>query len=68
MGDDDRAEVRQYVADLEELTAAMRHREKLDPGSPEWTEAVEAEERLIARIESWARRQKVSRANEGDPR
>jgi hypothetical protein len=46
----------------------MRHREKLDPGSPEWTEAVEAEERLIARIESWARRQKVSRANEGDPR
>jgi hypothetical protein len=65
---DDRAEVRQYVADLEELTAAMRRRENLDPGSPEWTEAVEAEERLIARIESWARRQNVPRANEGDPR
>jgi hypothetical protein len=68
MGDIERDELRQYVADLEELTATMRRRESLTRDSPEWKEAVEAEERLIARIEIWARRQNVPRANEGDPR
>jgi hypothetical protein len=66
MGESERDELRQYVADLAERTATMRHRESLPRESPEWTEAVEAEERLIARIESWARKQHVPPANEGD--
>jgi hypothetical protein len=64
MSDDDRDEVRQYVADLTELTATMRRREKLDRGSPEWKAAVEVEERLIARIQNWARRHEVPRQDE----
>jgi hypothetical protein len=64
MSDDDRDEVRQYVADLTELTATMRRREKLDRGSPEWKAAVELEERLIARIQNWARRHEVPRQDE----
>jgi hypothetical protein len=64
MSDDDRDEVRQYVADLTELTATMRRREKLDRGSPEWKAAVEVEERLIARIQDWARRHEVPRQDE----
>jgi hypothetical protein len=64
MSDDDRDEVRQYVADLTELTATMRRREKLDRGSPEWKAAVELEERLIARIQNWARRHEVPRQEE----
>jgi hypothetical protein len=64
MSDDDRDEVRQYVADLAELTAAMRRRENLDRGSPEWKAAVEVEERLIARIQNWAQRHEVPRQDE----
>jgi hypothetical protein len=64
MSDDDRDEVRQYVADLAELTATMRRRENLDRGSPEWKAAVEVEERLIARIHNWARRHEVPRQDE----
>jgi hypothetical protein len=64
MSDDDRDEMRQYVADLTELTATMRRREKLDRGSPEWKAAVEVEERLIARIQDWARRHEVPRQDE----
>jgi hypothetical protein len=56
---DDLAELRQHVADLAELTAAMQWREKLERDSPEWKAAVEFEERLIARIQWGAARQKL---------
>jgi hypothetical protein len=59
---DDRAEMRRYVEDLAELTAAMQRREKLDRDSPEWKAAVELEERLIARIQQWAERQNLPRS------
>jgi hypothetical protein len=58
---DDRAEMRRYVEDLAELTAAMQRREKLERDSPEWKAAVELEERLIARIQQWAERQNLPR-------
>lgn len=58
---DHRAEMRRYVEDLAELTAAMQRREKLDRDSPEWKAAVELEERLIARIQQWAERQNLPR-------
>ena len=61
MGNDDLAELRRYVEDLAELTAAMQRREKLERDSPEWKAAVEDEERLIARIQWWAARQKLPR-------
>jgi hypothetical protein len=61
---DDRAELRRYVEDLAELTAAMQRREKLERDSPEWQKAVEVEERLIARIQRWAERQNLPRTED----
>ena len=43
----------QQMADLAELKAAMRRREMLHRGTPEWDEAVAVEERVIARIRNW---------------
>jgi hypothetical protein len=62
MGDIERNELRQFVADLAELKAAMRRRQNLPRESPEWTAAVEAEERLIARIQEWAQREAMRHA------
>jgi len=45
--------VMQQMADLAELKAAMRRREMLHRGTPEWDEAVAVEERVIARIRNW---------------
>jgi hypothetical protein len=39
--DSDRDELRGYVADLAELTAAMQRRQNLVRDSPEWKEALE---------------------------
>ena len=66
MGESEPDELRRYVADLAELTAATRRRKSVPLDSQEWHEAVEVEERLIARIQGWARRQNVSRAAEDD--
>jgi hypothetical protein len=63
MGDDDR-DLRQKAADLTELTAAKRRREKLRRDSEEWKEAVKIEEGLIARIQNWATRLRRSRPDE----
>ena len=61
MDNDNLVELRRYVEDLAELTAAMQRRQKLERDSPEWKAAVEDEERLIARIQWWAARQKLPR-------
>jgi hypothetical protein len=58
---DNLVELRRYVEDLAELTAAMQRRQKLERDSPEWKAAVELEERLIARIQWLAARQKLPR-------
>ena len=64
MGDSEQDELRQYVADLADLTAAMQQRQNLARDTPEWREAVEIEERLIARIQRWAERQHPRRTEE----
>ena len=64
MDDSDRDKLRQYVADLAELTAAMQRRQSLVRDTPEWKEAVEVEQRLIARIQGWAQRQYLRRTEE----
>jgi hypothetical protein len=51
--DDELAELRQQIADLAELTVTMRHRANLPRFRQEWNEDLEAEERLVARIEQW---------------
>jgi hypothetical protein len=47
--------VRQQLADLAELKAATQRRAQELRGSPEWVAALEAEERLMSRIQRWAR-------------
>jgi hypothetical protein len=56
MDDDDRADLRRKVADLTELRAAKRRREKLRRDSQDREEAVKVEEGLIDRIDRWAMR------------
>jgi hypothetical protein len=56
MNDSDVAELRQEIADLRELTEAMHRRQRLARESPEWYEALAAEERLIKRMNGWVRR------------
>lgn len=62
--DSDRDELRGYVADVAELTAAMHRRQNLGRDSPEWKEALEVEERLIARIQRSAQQQYLRRTEE----
>jgi hypothetical protein len=58
--DDDVSSMRRL---LEKLTAAVRHRRRLTPGSPEYSTALEAEERLVDGI--W-RGVSVGAPSEGD--
>ena len=53
---DDIAELKRQVADLSELTNAMRHRASLTRGTPEWDQARQEEERLVKQIEAWSQR------------
>jgi hypothetical protein len=53
--DDGLASVRQQLADLTELKVATQRRAEMRRGSPEWLAARDIEERLIDRIQRWAR-------------
>jgi hypothetical protein len=48
-------ELKRQVADLAELTAAMRLRASLTPGTPEWEVAKLDEARLVEKVERWSR-------------
>jgi hypothetical protein len=63
--DDDLADLRQHIADLAELTIAMRHRANLPRFQQEWNEERAVEERLVQRIEAWVH---ISRERLADPR
>ena len=60
------ASVPQQLADLAELKLARKRRAQMLRGSPEWVAALGIEERLITRIQRWARQRNVLRdANDG---